>query len=170
MKVKVIRVSDSKVIRGKIIQSSSLTLPSITDGWHFNFRKYSRQAGFKTYILVCEDTHDIIEGCLIFQLKETVEPYMAYIEIAPHNRGKTKRHDQVAGCLIAYACRLSFLHGSSVFKGWLAFDVMEQNKKDEIKLMAVYCKKYGALKFGDTTMVISPEAGEKLITEFLEIE
>jgi hypothetical protein len=35
----------------------------------------------------------------------------------------------------------------------------EEDKKDEIKLMALYSKKYNALKFGDTTMVIPPEGG-----------
>lgn len=92
---------------------------------------------------------------------------MAYVEIAPHNKGKAKRYDHVAGCLIAYACRLSFLHGIEHFKGWLAFDVMEESKEDEIKLMTLYCKKYGALQWKDTTMVISPEVGEKLIEKFL---
>ena len=52
-------------------------------------------------------------------------------------------------------------------KGWLAFDVMEQNKEDEIKLMALYCQKYGALKWEETTMVISPEVGEQLIGKLL---
>ncbi|WP_242457667.1 hypothetical protein [Pedobacter sp. BS3] len=92
---------------------------------------------------------------------------MAYIEIAPHNKGEKRRYDSVAGCLIAYACRLSFIHGTNDYKGWLAFDVMEEDKKDEIKLMALYCQKYGALKWGETTMVIAPETGEKLINEYL---
>lgn len=95
---------------------------------------------------------------------------MAYIEIASHNKGKSKQHDHVAGCLIAFASRLSFIHGKDFYKGWLAFAVLEAQKEDEIKLMAIYSQKYGALKFGDTTMVISPEAGEKLIHKFLNSE
>ena len=51
--------------------------------------------------------------------------------------------------------------------GWLAFDVIEENKEDEIKLMALYCGKYGALKFDETTMIIPPENGQTLINEFL---
>ncbi|MCF0056334.1 hypothetical protein [Dyadobacter sp. CY356] len=167
MKVKIFRISDRQTIEAQIIQPSGLSIPSITDGWRFNLKKHSKRAGFQTYILVKEATPKIIEGCLTFQLRETVEPYMAYIEIAPHNKGKTKIHDHVAGCLIAFACRLSFIYGLEHFKGWLAFDVMEENKEDELKLMAVYCEKYGALKWRDKTMVISPEAGEQLITKFL---
>ena len=93
---------------------------------------------------------------------------MAYVEVAPHNKGKNKRYDKVAGCLIAFACRLSFMHGKGDYKGWLTFDVMEESEKDKVKLMAVYCVKYGALKWGDTTMVIPPEVSEKLINNFLK--
>jgi hypothetical protein len=167
MKVKIIRINDSQIIDALIKKPIGLPLPSITDGWHFNFKKHSKKAGFQTYILVCDETPDIIEGCLTFQLKDAVEPYMAYIEIAHHNKGKAKQYDKVAGCLIAYACRLSFLNGVDHFKGWLTFDVLEENKQGEIKLMALYCQKYGALKWGDTTMVISPEIGEQLISKFL---
>jgi hypothetical protein len=63
---------------------------------------------------------------------------------------------------------LAFIYGEDHFKGWLAFDVLEARKEDEVKLMAMYCQKYGALKWSETTMVISPEAGEKLIIKFLE--
>lgn len=167
MKIKITRVIDNQSIVAQIIQSFGFTLPSITDGWRFNFKKHSKRSGFQTYILVTNQNPKNIEACLIFQLRETFEPYITYIEIAPHNKGKTKVYENVAGCLIAYACRLSFLYGVDHFKGWLAFDVMEESKQDEMKLMAVYCEKYGALKWGETTMVISPEVGEKLITKFL---
>lgn len=155
------------MVDSKITQPFGLTLPSLTDGWRFNFKKHSKKTGFQTYVLVCDETPDIIEGCLIFHMKETVEPYMAYVEIAPHNKGKSKRFDKVAGCLIAFACRLSFIHGKDYYRGWLTFDVLEKNKEDEIKLMAVYCQKYGALRYSETTMVITPEAGEQLIIKFL---
>jgi hypothetical protein len=167
MKVKIIRAEDNQPFDSIIISAKGLKLPSLTDGWRFNFIKHSKKQNFETYALVCTETPEIIEGCLIFQMKEAIEPYMAYIEIAPHNKGKGKRFDKVAGCLIAFACRLSFMKGKEHFKGWLTFDVLEEDKQDEIKLMALYCKKYGALKYGETTMVIMPEAGENLIKQFL---
>ncbi len=167
MKVKIIRLTDNHPVDAKIIRPSGIVLPSLTDGWRFNFKKHSKKVHFQTYVLVCDETPTMIEGCLIFQMKDTIEPYMAYVEIAPHNKGRDKRFDHVAGCLIAFACRLSFIHGKEHYQGWLAFDVLEESKQDEIKLMAVYCRKYGALKYGETTMVITPEAGEHLITKFL---
>jgi hypothetical protein len=59
------------------------------------------------------------------------------------------------------------MKGNDDYKGWLAFDVFEEEKADEIKLMALYSTKYNALRYGETTMVIPPEGGEKLINEFL---
>jgi len=169
MKVKIIKVIDKQIIDAKIVKPTDLTvmLPSLTDGWRFNFKKHAKKLSFETYVLVCEETPETIEGCLVFQMKGEVEPYMAYIEIAPHNKGGNKQFDKVAGCLIAFACRLSFINGKGDYKGWLAFDVLEEDKKDEIKLMALYCKRYGALKYGETTMVITPEVGETLISQFL---
>ena len=92
---------------------------------------------------------------------------MAFIEIAPHNRGEVREYDNVAGCLIAFACRLSFINGENDFEGYLAFDVLEEEKEDEIKLMSMYSTKYNALKISDTTMLIPPIGGKKLIDEFL---
>jgi hypothetical protein len=170
MKVKVRNVNDNISVDAEIIDTAQnrIVLPSLTEGWRFNFKKHSKTLGFKTFILLCEETPNIIEGCLIFKMKDKIEPYMAFIEIAPHNKSENRKYDKVAGCLIAFACRLSFIYGESDYKGWLAFDVLEEDKENEIKLMSLYSKKYNALKFGKTTMVIPPEGSEKLINEFLK--
>ncbi len=169
MKIKILRSKDNLLVDADILNSNvvKINLPSIVDGWRFNFKKYSKESRFQTYVIVCEDSPSIIEGCLIFEMKDKIEPFMAFVEIAPHNRGKLKKYEKVAGCLIAFACRLSFMKGNDTYRGWLAFDVLEENKADEIKLMAMYSTKYNALKYGDTMMVIPPVGSEKLINEFL---
>ena len=54
-------------------------------------------------------------------------------------------------------------------EGYLAFDVLEENKEDEIKLMTLYSEKYNAVRLDDsTTMIILPEESEKLVKEFLK--
>ncbi len=168
MKVEILSVIDGQLIGAKIAPPSGMLLPSIVDGWRFNFNKHSKKKGYQTFVLTCDATPDRVEGCLVFEMKSKIEPYMCFIEIAPHNIGYKKQYDKIPGCLIAYACRLSFIHGKGDYQGWLSFDVMEKDKKDELKLMSIYCMKYGAMKFGETTMVISPEAGEQLINKFLK--
>lgn len=86
----------------------------------------------------------------------------------PHITKELQKYDLVAGCLIAFACRLSFIHGKGAFKGWLAFDVLEEDKASENKLMRLYSTKYKAKRFEETTtMYITPEDGEALINSFL---
>jgi hypothetical protein len=100
--------------------------------------------------------------CLIF--------YMSFIEVAPHNKGKEKEYDFVAGCLIAYACKLSFIEGKNHHEGYLTFDVMEADENDQFKLMAMYSKKYKACRvpfISDTTMIIKPQDAMLLIEEYL---
>lgn len=169
MNVKILKIDENNLVKAKISDAKSvkLNLPSIIDGWRFNFKKHSKEAGHKTYILVSEETPDVIEGCLIFEMKKKVESYMAYVELAPHNKGINKKNERVAGCLIAFACRLSFIKANEPYKGYLVFDVLEEDKADEVKLMAVYSAKYNTLRYGDTTMIIPLVGGEKLITEFL---
>jgi hypothetical protein len=170
MNVKIAKIEGNILVDAKISHSKlvKVNLPSITEGWRFNFNKHAKKKNFETYVLVTEETSDKIEGCLTFEMKDKVEPYMAYVEIAPHNKGEVREYENVAGCLIAFACRLSFAKGDGEFEGYLAFDVLEENKDDETKLMAVYSTKYNALRIANsTTMIIPPEGGQKLIDEFL---
>ncbi|HMK07142.1 MAG TPA: hypothetical protein VK476_06410 [Flavobacterium sp.] len=169
MRVKILKVETSELADGYIKEGKGLKLPSIHDKWRFNFSRHAKAKGANAYVLIADETPAAIEGCLIYKMREEQEPYMAYVEIAPHNRGKKRKYDLVAGCLIAFACRLSFELGKTHFKGWLAFDVQEPTKEDEKKLMELYSKDYGAVRFAGTTMMlIKPENGEKLIERYLQ--
>jgi|TARA_R100000501_G_C2626250_1_gene119919 hypothetical protein len=168
MDVKIIEVETKAEIKSKIslVKKNKSKLPSMTDGWRFNFSKHSKVKDYKTYILTTENTPEIIEGSLIINTNTPHQAYMAYVEIAPHNKGNTKKYDRVAGCLIAFACRQSFINDK---EGYLAFDVLEEKKEDEIKLMKLYSQKYRAVRLNDsTTMIILPNGSEKLINEFLK--
>ncbi len=170
MKVRIIEIATGRYVNGEIrIPEKEMELPSLQLGWRFNFMKHSKSKGAKTFILVKEETLDIIEGCLIFEMKNNQEPYMAYIELAPHNRGDKRRHEEVAGCLIAFASRLSFDYGEGPFRGFLAFHVSEEKEKDQIKLISHYSKQYNAIWLkGTKKMIIHPEVGEKLINKYLK--
>ncbi|TDX00531.1 hypothetical protein [Dinghuibacter silviterrae] len=170
MLVKILKVSTDDLVGATIQNGRPIQLPSIQQGWRFNFDRLIKSTPNATaFILVSEETPQVIEGCLIFQMKQKQIPYMAYVEVGPHNRGNQKKYDYVAGCLIAFACRQSFIHGKDHHQGWLTFDVMEEDPKDQLKLMAVYSNKYGAVRFEgeETTMYIMPANGEKLIEQYL---
>ena len=168
MNVKIIKTETSEQVEALIREGKISEMPSIQDGWRFNFDKELRKLKYATgYILVTEETPDVIEGCMIFQLIDNKEPYLAMVEIAPHNKKDIRRHERVAGCLIAYAYKQSIIQGKGDFKAMLQLDVLEENKEDEIRLMKLYSNKYNAQRWGDTTMVIMDEHGEALIGKYL---
>jgi hypothetical protein len=167
MKVKILEVASGELVGGAILGRKD-KLPGLHEGWKFSFDKHIKLPYSTGYVLVAEETPDTIEGCLIFQMKEKVIPYMAFVELAPHNQENPKRYDFVAGCLIAFAWQQSIIRGKEHFKGLLAFDVQEEKEKDKIKLMSLYSKKYGAVRAGDTLMYIVDTAGEALVEEYLK--
>jgi len=140
------------------------------DGWQFNFDKELKKLKNATgYLLVTDEVPLVIEGCMIFQLIDKREPYLSMIEVAPHNRNEEKKHDWVAGCLIAYAFMLSVRLGQNEYKAYLQLDVLEEHEENEKKLMKVYSKRYNAKRIGTTTtMVIADEDGEKLVEKYLK--
>lgn len=167
MNVKILERKTKSEIKSQIylVTKNKSKLPSINEGWRFNFSKHSKGKNFETYILTTNKTPEIIEGCLVINIKSPYQVYMAFVEVAPHNRGDKKRYERVAGCLIAFACRQSFINGQ---EGFLAFDVFEEKEETEKKLMNMYSQKYNAVRLDDsTTMIILPDGSEKLINEFL---
>ncbi len=168
MKVRIIKMSTAEQVKALIRKGKIAEMPSMQQGWRFNFDKELRKLPSATgYLLVTEETPDIVEGCMIFMLNQKMIPYMAYLEVAPHNKGDQKKYDRVAGCLIAFAYRQSVVLGKEHFSGMLFFDVMEENEADGIKLMALYSSKYHAKRWDGTTMVIMDEDGEALVREYL---
>lgn len=170
MKVKIYDLNNKVEIEAKILELKDYkgSLPSLTDHWRFNFNKHSKMKNTKTYVLVCENDEEVPEGCLIFEMRDKIEPFMAYVEIVPHNKGKGGRFDKVAGCLIAFACRLSFKLGEADYKGWLSFEIGEPTKEEAEKLMGLYSEKYKAVRFQATNiMIIAPKEGEELIEFYL---
>lgn len=167
MNVKILEIETKSEIKSQIylVTKNKSKLPSLKEGWRFNFSKHSKRKDCETYILTTDKSPEIIEGCLIIDTKSPYQVYMAFVEVAPHNRGDKKRYERVAGCLIAFACRQSFIQGK---EGYIAFDVQEEKKENEIKLMKLYSQKYSAVRLDNsTTMIILPEGSEKLINEFL---
>lgn len=170
MRVQIRKAGDKTYIECRIKDRFKLHLPSVKDGWRFNFNKHSKVKGAHTYILITEETPEVIEGCLNYRFDERAGIYIAYFEIAPHNRGKDKKYELVGECLMAYAGRLSYEWIEGLNRGYLTFDVKEEKEQDEKKLKELYAKKYGAIAIkGLTAMYIDPENTSKLIEKYLRI-
>jgi hypothetical protein len=168
MKVKIIKTATAEEVAALIKKGKVSEMPSIQQDWRFNFDKELKKLKNATgYLLVTEEAQGVIQGCMIFQLIDKKEPYMAFVEVAPHNKKNMKIYDHVAGCLIAFAWQLSVTEGVGDYNSMLQFDVLEEKKEDEIKLMLLYSTKYNAKRWGDSTMVILDEDGEELVNKYL---
>lgn len=169
MNIKIIVLGTGDKADALIKEAKISDMPSVQENWKFDFKKQMKNLKNATgYILVKEDTPQMIEGCMIFQLINKREPYLAFVEVAPHNKGEEKKHDHVAGSLIAYAFKLSLIKGVDEFNGALHFKVAEEKKEDEIKLIRLYSTKYNAYRLGNSNiMAIYDADGEELIRRYL---
>src|SRR5688572_18055214 len=125
MEVKILEVTADELKDALIREGKAKELPSMYDNWRFNFAaQLKKLLNSKAYVLVAEDTPNVIEGCMIFQWIDKVVSYMAYIEIAPENRGDSKKYDYVAGCLIAFAFKQTFKSKKEDYHAYLTFDIL----------------------------------------------
>lgn len=156
--VEILDVQANRKIKAKIILADKVKMPLKKDGWNFNWRQLIKNKNTTTFILRLAELPQTVEGVLQLRI-ESEMLIMDLIEIAPHNIGKKKRYENVAGCLISYACRESFkVEGN--YKGFLSF----VSKTDLIKWYSI---KYGATQAIGQKMYIDPETGLKLIEEYL---
>lgn len=170
MKVFILEVDSNELIRAIIREGKAKEMPSTKDAWQFNFNKHSQSREKTAFILVKEDTPTIIEGCLIFSMHETFGPFMDYLEVAPHNKGADGHYKRVSGCLIAYACGLSFEKGKKDDKGILTFEAFGKTPEDQEKLEKFYREKYGAIMNPFGFMEIHQDQSRLLMEEYLSDE
>lgn len=149
-------------IRAEIIPAKHIKLPLKKDGWNFDWNKVNKEKDSETYILRTLRKPFTIEGMLLLK-KEDGMLIMDLVEIAPHNIGTSnKRFDNVAGCLIAFACRESY-NLESDYKGYLTFT-------SKSNLIELYQKKYGAVLTIGRRMYIDDRIGLKLIKKYLDLK
>lgn len=170
MRVLILKVDSNELIRGIIKEEKAKKMPSTKDSWYFNFNKHSLPKDKEAYILVVEETPHIIEGCMIFSIHDTFGPFMDYLEVAPQNKGSKGKFKRVSGCLIAYACGLSFEKGRNEDKGILTFRAYSESEESQMKLEKFYRDKYGAKMNPFGYMEIHQDQSLILIDEYLNDE
>jgi len=154
-----LNTASKEIVIAQLLPAAARDMRNTTDGWMFNWRRHFSLPGAKAFKVITGQND--IQGLMIFQLVDG-EPTMAYLESAPENRGDGKAYDYVAGSLIAYACRLSLIHGKDWHQGFLSFQCMDE------EVIRVYHDKYGAVRLDDTWMFIEPPQGTILIEKYIE--
>jgi hypothetical protein len=138
-------------------------MPFKKDGWQFNWKKLFQIEGSSFFKLTTLDTPEVIEGMIMLTILNEEMVFMNNIEVAPGNYGEDGKYENVAGCLLGFACYKSFEWGKDPYLGFLSFDSKTQ-------LIEFYQKKYGASWAMGQKMFFTPDAGKKLMKEYLKFE
>jgi hypothetical protein len=157
MKVNLYDKSRKKKIIGVISKAYKKELPKTK--WKFDWKSLHAKNA-KIFKLEYEDE---IQG--LVKMAQVDEGYyeMSNLELSPKNYGSKGEVNNVAGCLIAYACLLTFQLNKGNYKGHLAF-----TSKGE--LIPHYEKNYFAELVYREKMIIFPKNAKKLIKKYLNLE
>lgn len=159
MKVNLYDNSRSKRIVGVISNALKKELPGKISNWKFDWKSlYSKNS--QIFKLSYEDE---LQGLLKMTKIEEGYYEMSNLELSPENYSSNGKLKNVAGCLIAYACLLSFTLNTGNYKGHLAF-----TSKGE--LIPHYEKHYFAELVFREKMIIFPKNGKRLIKKYLQLK
>ncbi|MDR3251852.1 MAG: hypothetical protein LBT42_09345 [Tannerella sp.] len=125
------------------------------NGWNFDWGKELNNTSKEVYKLVLCKQPEKIQG-LVSLTSQIGYILMNLIESSPLNIGQNKLHRGVAGNLVAFVCKLSFLKG---FEGYVAFDA-------KTVLINHYIISLGAISVGGQRMIIETNAAKFLINKY----
>jgi len=111
---------------------------------------------FKIVRKSAEENREIFGLLSVINISEEFRIHINLIENSNKNKGRNKKIDGIAGCLIAFATRLSFE------KGYLGFTSLVP----KTELIELYVKKYGFSQYG-RQLAIEREASRDLIQKYL---
>lgn len=159
MEVKITEFTTGSDINVIIETANRKDMPARKNGWQFTWRTLYKTEGATFYKLSLKDSGEV-QGMLMLSVMAEEMLYMNNIEVAPHNFGSKGKYENVAGCLIAYACLKSFELGQNNYTGYLTFD-------SKTKLIPFYEQKYSATWTMGQKMYIAPNIGLKHIEKYL---
>jgi len=148
----------NKLVKSQILNPTKDLVPRKKEGWSFNWLNVHKKDAQSIFALK-EENKEIVHG-MLHLINDGGMLVMELIEVAPFNIGSNKMYDNVAGSLIAYACRKS-LKLETAYKGYLTF-------VSKTELINLYKDKYFATQTIGNRMYIDPLSGEKLINNYLE--
>lgn len=124
--------------------------------FEFDWHKEKRNQVYKI-VEKYQDTPEILGLISISDIAEELRIHVNLFESADENKGKDKKIDRIAGCLLAFACSIAFE------KGYLGFTSLVP----KTELIGLYVNKYGFQQYGRQLAVDQQDAIE-LIKTYLE--
>ncbi len=129
------------------IEEEEFELIKKSKQFDFNWNKEKKNHVFKIVDAI-EENSEILGLLSITDIKEEFRIHINLIENSNDNKGKNKKIDRIAGCLLAFAIQISFE------KGYLGFTSLVP----KTELIGLYVNKYGFSQFGRQLAIERKEA------------
>jgi len=117
---------------------------------------WEEEKKYEVFKLILKEENEIVGLIAIIDIPEELRLYIHLLEISKDNIGKNKKIERIAGCLIAYICRISFSKGYGGFVSLVP----------KTKLINHYQKEYGFAQFGRQLAVLG-EISKNLTLKYL---
>ena len=125
--------------------------------WRFDWSIELDNPKSEVYALVTHENPEVLHGLMSISNRRG-HIFMNLLENARINVGKGKVYDGVAGNLVAFACKTSFLKG---YEGFVSFVA-------KTRLIEHYEETLGAKRFKGTRMFIYTPESYKLVTQYFK--
>lgn len=146
---------------GKTLESSISKVVRADYNWirkskHFKFdwKVESENEIYKIFLL--DDKEEILGLMSLIDYPEEYRVHLNLIETASNQRGSIKTIENIAGCLLAFACQIAFNRG---YYGFLSL-------QPKTRLISLYQNKYGFRQFG-RLLAVEGRASKFLIQNYL---
>lgn len=151
----VINRKTKKAIIAEIKPLTAKDFKNIKKDKQFSF-DWEEEKKYEVFKLILKEENEIVGLIAIIDIPEELRLYIHLLEISKDNIGKNKKIERIAGCLIAYICRISFSKGYGGFVSLVP----------KTKLINHYQKEYGFAQFGRQLAVLG-EISKNLTLKYL---
>lgn len=156
--MKLLNLKTQKEFDGIILELEEKDFAKIKKSNQYLFDWHLENANnvFKITSIDKKEKEEILGLISLSNIPEELRIHINLVEVAIINRGKDKNVDRIAGCLLAFACKLAF------DKGYLGFTSLVP----KTELIELYVNKYGFTKYG-RQLAIERQAAINLILQYL---
>jgi hypothetical protein len=151
------RKNEQKVL-SEIVAISETELSDILEEDNFEF-DWQQETDYDLYALRVLDNKNTVGLMALKDVKDELRIEIILLESSKDNIGASKTYQNIAGCLIAWACRLAFIKGYYGFVSLIP----------KTRLIEHYKNAYGFEQFG-RQLAVDTEQSHSLIKKYLKNE
>ena len=142
----------------EIVEISENELSDILEENNFEF-DWQQETEYDLYALKIWGNKNTVGLMALKDVKDELRIEIILLESSKDNIGTSKNYDNIAGCLIAWACRLAFIRGYFGFVSLIP----------KTRLIEYYKNAYGFEQFG-RQLAVDTEQSYRLIKQYLQNE